>query len=371
MSRGEISPCSTSTRSSSETFDSPRSSTPTRLDLLNNVGAISSVRSDGTLKTRTIAIAVKAHEKMRPEPFGYALNHLVEQKNCKVVVICCLSRLQSELGVDHIIDVETFGGISKKKLEAAINNQINNLNHFLRSFREQLDRRGVQLDIRISAGPKSDDILVHAAKALHPHWVVLDGSFSGHQRSIQERLECNLVLVKKNSKPLILQLTTKYLGPIEQLEDEVDPYLECPTPNVRSSVGTPATVTTKTSLKVTDTTNNATSNTNSKVFTFCMCFNSKVAEEGPTKETTVLYGNTTSGSQAAYLGKVGNQRMEQEVAALSSRIPSPSSSPATWFSSTGSRKANTKSVKIIEQELEARMAKQPEEDDYQEYKVQL
>lgn len=66
-------------------------------DTASHAEPVSPARSPGTTNTATIiAIAVKAHEKMKPEAFGYAFNHLLQRENCKIVVICCMSRVQSE-----------------------------------------------------------------------------------------------------------------------------------------------------------------------------------------------------------------------------------------------------------------------------------
>ncbi|CAM6095807.1 unnamed protein product [Calypogeia fissa] len=186
-----------------------------------------------------IAVAVKAHEKMQVEPFAYVFHQLLTQQNCKVVVICCLSKVRSELGVDLLID-ESFSGISKTKLQVAINEQTNNLNHFLKAYKEALNAKGVELEIKVSVGRKSDEILVQAARALHPLWVVLDSSwvtFSGNKnKKIQAALACNLVLLKKKSKPEILQVVmTRHFE--QRLDDQVSEQQQQPVSDTSSPAG--------------------------------------------------------------------------------------------------------------------------------------
>ncbi|CAM6104056.1 unnamed protein product [Calypogeia fissa] len=180
----------------------------------------------------TIAIAVKAHDRMRMECFAYVFDHLVQRRTfdekqgkLQVVVICCLSRVRNEFGVETILDpAKLFGGISKEALEDAIRLHRNSLNRFLAVFREKLIGRRVELDIHISIGRSSMDILCDAAQALHPLWVVIDwpetrrdwASWSDQEkRDFQAGLWWNLVLLEKNSIPLViprivLQRTQQY-----------------------------------------------------------------------------------------------------------------------------------------------------------------
>ncbi|CAM6119558.1 unnamed protein product [Calypogeia fissa] len=180
----------------------------------------------------TISIAVKAHDRMRMECFAYVFDHLVQRRTfdekqgkLQVVVICCLSRVRNEFGVETILDpAKLFGGISKEALEDAIRLHRNSLNRFLAAFREKLIERRVELDIHVSIGRSSMDILCDAAQALHPLWVVIDwpetrrdwASWSEQEkRDFQAGLWWNLVLLEKNSIPLViprivLQRTQQY-----------------------------------------------------------------------------------------------------------------------------------------------------------------
>lgn len=361
------SPWTSSAGSSSRSSDSS-DTLDGRQGLVRNQ-AMSSAHSDGS--TRIIAIAVKASEKLRPGPFMYTFTHLVEKNNCRVVVISCLSRLQDEMGVTRVIDVETFGGVSKRKLDEAIQKQILNLNHFLREFRERLTNHGVRLDVRVTAGPRSNDILVQAATALQPHWVVLDRSFSGSQKYIQAALRCNLTLMKSDTKPEVLKLAAECLHPVGPGNEREDTSYPSPAPRTPSSErslnASPPMVSIETKKE------------SSRVFTLiaCMCLKQgpKTEElDGPTEKQTFLYGATLPGSHAAYLGKLGHESPAQEVSILSSRVTNPGGSPATFFGltkSSSTRKSNKKSIRIIEQELEAQMADSQAEEDVRDVRFHL
>ncbi|CAM6089394.1 unnamed protein product [Calypogeia fissa] len=232
----QISP-STTAPVTSRGSKSPVNSEPRQVRFSDVVG-IMPERELAAPRPCIIAVAVKAHEKMQVEPFAYVFHQLLTQQNCKVVVICCLSKVRSELGVDLLID-ESFSGISKTKLQVAINEQTNNLNHFLKAYKESLNAKGVELEIKVSVGRKSDEILVQAARALHPLWVVLDSSwvtFSGNKnKKIQAALACNLVLLKKKSKPVILQVVTRHFE--QRPDDQVSEQQQQPVSDTSSPAG--------------------------------------------------------------------------------------------------------------------------------------